>query len=161
MRRARLPAVAAISFAASVAALLTPAAATAAVSSANPDPVLLGGTATFRIVCGSSATSAKLSGADLGLAHDYPMGATGAGRFSLTLDIPRNVAPGRHDVHLTCSNGDSGTVRVRIASDRETVDSPSSGAAMTAAVLGGGGAALAAVCGAIVLGRRQELDSSD
>ncbi|HEY7173611.1 MAG TPA: hypothetical protein VH442_01735 [Micromonosporaceae bacterium] len=161
MRGTRLPAVAAISFAAAAGAVFTPAVAAAAVTSATPDPVSRGGTAVFRVQCGPSVRSASLAGAALGLNRNVPMDATSAGHFMLTLRIPPTAAPGWHNVNMVCANGDTGTVRVKVAPRGGADIGPGSDAAFTTAVLGGGAAALAAVCGAIVIGRRQDLDTND
>src|SRR5258705_9213102 len=158
MRRLRLASVAAISFGATAAAILTPAAASAATASASATPkfVASGAKSTFRVHCAGTPESARLTGTDLGLPSDIAMSPTSTGRFAVTLRIPKDTLPGSYDVNMQCSNGDFGTASIRVSprGGANTGDRSASGADMTTAVVGGGAVALAAVGGAIVLGRR-------
>jgi hypothetical protein len=160
MRGLRLASVVAISFGASAAAILIPTSASAATASATPDFVASGANSTFRVHCTGSPSSASLTGTDLGLPSDIAMGRTSTGRFAVTLRIPTHTAPGPYDVNMQCSNGDFGTASVQVSprGGPNTGDGSASGVDMTTAVVGGGAVALAAVAGAILIGRRQDLD---
>jgi hypothetical protein len=160
MRGLRLASVAAISFGAAAAAILIPTAASAATASATPDFVASGTKSTFRVHCTGSPVSASLTGTDLGLPSDIAMSRTSTGRFAVTLRIPKGTAPGPYDVNMQCSNGDFGTASVQVSprGGPNTGDGSASGVDMTTAVVGGGAVALAAVGGAILLGKRQDLD---
>ncbi len=160
MRRLRLASVAAISFGAASAAILTPTAASAATASATPKFVANGAKSTFRVHCTGSPTSANLTGTDLGLPSDIAMSRTSTGRFAVTVRIPKDTVPGPYDVNMQCSNGDFGTASIQVSprGGAATGDGSASGADMTTAIVGGGAVALAAVGGAILLGRRQDLD---
>jgi hypothetical protein len=160
MRRSRLASLAAISFGAASAAILAPTAASAATASATPTFVASGAKSTFRVHCTGSPTSASLTGTDIGLPSDIAMSRTSTGRFAVTLRIPKGTLPGSYDVNMQCSNGDFGTASIRVSprGGANTGDGSASGIDMTTAVVGGGAVALAAVGGAILLGRRQDLD---
>ncbi len=160
MRRLRLASVAAISFGATAAAVLTPTAASAATASATPKFVASGAKSTFRVHCTGSPESASLTGTDLGLPSGIAMSPTSTGRFAVTLRIPKDTLPGSYDVNMQCSNGDFGMASIRVSprGGANTGDGSASGVDMTTAVVGGGAVALAAVGGAILLGRRQDLD---
>jgi hypothetical protein len=160
MRRLRLASVAAISFGATAAAILTPTAASAATASATPEFVASGARSTFRVHCTGSPVSANLTGTDLGLPSDIAMSQTSTGRFAVTVRIPKDTQPGPYDVSMQCSNGDFGTASIQVSprGGANTGDGSASGVDMTTAVVGGGAVALAAVGGAILLGRRQDLD---
>jgi hypothetical protein len=152
--------VAIISFAAAAAVILTPTVAMAATVSASPNFVANGARSTFRVQCVGSPVSASLTGTDLGLPSDIAMTRTSTGHFAITLRIPKSTLPGPYDVNMQCSNGDFGTVSIQV-SPRGGVssgDGSASGVDMTTAVVGGGAVALAAVGGAILIGRRQDLD---
>jgi hypothetical protein len=160
MRGVRLASVAAISFAAATAAILIPTAASAATASATPGFVASGAKSTFRVHCTGSPQSASLAGTDIGLPSDIAMARTSTGHFSVTLRIPKDTAPGPHDVNMQCSNGDFGTASIQVSprGGVNTGGGSASGVDMTTAIVGGGAVALAAVGGAILLGRRQNLD---
>lgn len=160
MRGLRLASVAAISFGAAVVAILIPTTASAATASATPRFVASGAKSTFRVHCTGSPKSARLTGTDLGLSSDIAMSRTSTGRFAVALRIPKDTRPGSYDVNVKCSNGDIATASIRVSprGGAFTTDGSASGAGMTTAVVGGGAVALAAVVGAIVLGRRQGLD---
>jgi hypothetical protein len=163
MPRARLAAIASVSFAAAAVAMLTPTASYAAATSATPVVVGLGDQATFRISCSGSPNAANLTGTALDMPSDVTMEMTSRGHFALTLRIPPTVRPGTYDVDMACANGDIGSARIDVSSHggTRTGDSTGAGAGLTTTVVGGGAVALAAVFGAILLGKRQNLDSSD
>jgi len=163
MPRARLAAIASISFAAAAVAILASTASYGAATSATPGVVRLGGQATFRISCAGSPNAANLTGTALDMPNDVAMEMTSRGHFALTLRIPPTVRPGTYDVDMSCANGDVGSARIDVSSHGgvTTRDSSGSGAGLTMTVAGGGAVALAAVFGAIMLGKRQNLDSSD
>lgn len=156
MRGLRLASVVAISFGAAVVAILTPTAASAATASATPKLVASGARSTFRVHCTGSPESASLTGTDLGLRSGIAMSRTSAGRFAVALRIPKDTLPGSYDVNVKCSNGDVATASIRVSPRGEA--NTASAAGMTTAVVGGGVVALAAVVGAILLGRHQGLD---
>lgn len=160
MRGLRLASMAAISFGATAAAILTPTVASAATASARPTFVASGAKSTFRVHCTGSSESASLTGTGLGLPGDVAMTRTSAGRYAVTLRIPKDTLPGSYDVNMRCSNGDFGIASIRVSprGGADTGDGSASGLGMTTAVVGGGAIALAAVGGAILLGRRQDLD---
>ncbi len=162
MRHARLTTAAAVSVASASVAILTPTEAAAATTTATPSSVAAGAMTTFAIRCSGSPASATLTANDLGLPGDVTMVRTSTGRFALTVRVPGGVRPGPYDIGMRCSNGDVGTVSIRIAPrGAPAVDRKASSADMTTAVVGGGVIALAAVGGAILLGKRQGLDSDD
>jgi hypothetical protein len=163
MRCARLASMVGVSFGAAGVGCLVPAAAFAATGSASPAFLASGTQATFRIACTGSPEAATLSGTNIGLPSDIEMAKTGPGHFALAVRVPQRTLPGPYDVTMECSNGDFGTVTIQVSprGAANTGDGSSSGTDMTPAIVGGGAIALAAIGGAIVLGRRQDLDPSD
>jgi hypothetical protein len=83
----------------------------------TPNPSAPGTATTFEVHCGSSAISAALFGATLGLGgqipmHPVPMGAVGD--FMVTVVLPIDIAPGTHSPRIDCSNGFSGIIALRV-----------------------------------------------
>jgi hypothetical protein len=163
MLRARLASLAGISFAAATVAILVPTEASAATTTANPRFIAAGQHTTLTIRCLGAPGSATLTGTEVGLPSNIAMDKRATGKFSVTTYIPRNTMPGAYEITMQCSNGDSGSVSIHVSprGGPDTGDGAASGVDMTTAVVGGGAVALAAVGGAIMLGRRQNLDSDD
>ncbi len=101
---------AALTLAGAIVLSAVPAFAATPVIKVTPSTATPGASVTFEVTCGSSATSATLFGAMLGLSEQIPMQATTlAGGFATTVDLPKNITPGTYKPTIDCSNGNSGT----------------------------------------------------
>jgi hypothetical protein len=82
-----------------------------------PNPSAPGTVTTFGVFCGSSATSATLFGAMLGLAEQIPMHSTAsttAGDFVVTVTLPATIRSGEYSPSIDCSNGVNGLAFFRV-----------------------------------------------
>lgn len=71
----------------------------------------------FGVSCGTSATSATLFGAMLGLPEQIPMHSTAsttAGEFVVTVTLPASIAAGEYSPSIDCSNGVNGLAFFRV-----------------------------------------------
>jgi hypothetical protein len=165
VRPNRLALVAVFSLALIVALPLTAAAAPAFASApkvnVTPNPSTPGTPAIFSIVCGSSATSATLFGATLGLRDEILMQpVTGPGEFAVTATVPATTSPGLYIVAIRCSNGFSANATLTVGSEPvhapQTGDGTTSTATDTAAMAAGAGIlGLAALLGGALLYKRK------
>jgi hypothetical protein len=141
--------------------LLTAAAPSALASdpkvNVTPNPSAPGTPTIFSIVCGSSATSAALFGATLGLGGEIPMQpVTRAGEFALTATVPATTSPGLYIVAIRCSNGFAANAALTVGSGPRQApragDGTTSIAAHTAAIAAGTGVlGVAALVGGVLL----------
>lgn len=151
----------ALAFSLPLAAATPPALASAPRVNVTPNPATPGTRVIFSIVCGSSATSATLFGATLGLQDDIPMQpVTRAGEFALTATVPATASPGLYIVDMRCSNGFSANATLTIGS--EPVRAPQTGDGTTSTTIndgamaaGVGVLALAALLGGVLLYQRK------
>lgn len=81
----------------------------------TPSVAAPGTSVTFAITCGSDASSATLSGTELGLSEQIPMDpGTHTGVFVTTVDLPSDIIPGSYAPSIDCSNGVSGTASLTV-----------------------------------------------
>jgi hypothetical protein len=91
-----------------------------------PNPSAPGTSTTFQVNCSSQsapgpATSATLTGTELGLADQIPMQSTGqTDIFITTVVLPTSLAPGTYNPEINCSNGTSASTTLQV----NTVPSP-------------------------------------
>jgi hypothetical protein len=127
----------------------------------TPNPSAPGTPTIFSIVCGSSATSAALFGATLGLPDELQMQpVTRAGEFALTTTVPATTSPGLYIVAIRCSNGFSANAALTVGSGPrgapEAGDGTTSIAAHTGAIAAGSGVlGVAALLGGVLLRLRK------
>jgi len=91
--------------------------ASAPSNSVTPDPSVPGAATTIDVLCGSSATSAMLSGTTMGLSSWIPMHravGTRTGEFIVRVRLPTTIRPGTYRPTIECSNGNSATVTFRV-----------------------------------------------
>jgi hypothetical protein len=140
-----------------------PAFASLPSSRVTPDPSSPGTATTFGVFCGASATSAVLFGTTLGLSAKIPMNPTAktqAGEFVVTVVLPAGIAPGSYQPAIDCSNGNSGTVALRVSP--VPARAPQTGGGSTSTVtgtplewVGASVAGLGALIGGLTLRRRR------
>jgi hypothetical protein len=104
--------------AAILSATAVPALAADPVIDVTPPVAEPGTSVTFTVTCGTpatSATSATLFGATLGLSEQIPMKAsTHAGEFVTTVELPASISPGSYSPSIDCSNGVSGGATLNV-----------------------------------------------
>jgi hypothetical protein len=95
----------------------SPALASGPTVNVTPNPSTPGARTIFSIMCGSSATSATLAGATLGLADRIPMQPiTRTGEFAITVVLPGTTSPGLYMPRIDCSNGVTATPALNVGS---------------------------------------------
>jgi hypothetical protein len=136
-----------------------PALADARVS-ARPSTVNAGESTTVTVACGSSATSATLSGTSFGGPSQIAMAqnnANGRGAFAATVTIPADTTPGTYDLNVTCSNGETGTDTLIVTSlGGPATGGTTSAKASRSMLLGMAILLVLAALGALLLGRRSK-----
>jgi hypothetical protein len=156
-----------------------PAFAASPMITVTPSTAEPGAIVTFAVTCGSSATSATLFGATLGLSEQIPMQPSAeAGEFATAVDLPTSISPGTYKPSIDCSNGSSGGATLFVnsvsspsaspsASPPASPSAPPSGApetgdGATSTTMGGpfeaaglGLLGLGALAGAVAFGRRR------
>ncbi len=87
-----------------------------ATGSVDPSSATPGTSVTFQVFCASLDTaSATLLGETLGLPGQIPMDKeSGAGVFSATVTLPRNIRPDTYSVSIDCSDGSSATATLTV-----------------------------------------------
>lgn len=138
---------------------------------ATPNPSAPGAVTTFRVFCGSTADSATLFAFTLHLHDQIPMrkSANGVpGEFVVTVKLPPTLPAGTYKPSVACSNGDSGSVRLKVKLKGKPPASPgpsqppATGDGTTAtvtgtpvAVVGYGLIGIGAITGVVALRRRR------
>ena len=85
-----------------------------------PNPSAPGTSTTFQVNCSSQssaspASSATLSGSQLGLADQIPMQSTSQQNvFVTTVVLPTSLAPGTYNPQIECSNGVSASATLQV-----------------------------------------------
>jgi hypothetical protein len=85
-------------------------------ASADPDSASPGSHVTFQVFCATLDTSsATFFGTTIGLPERIPMDKEPAsGVFSLTVTLPRSIAPGSYAPEMDCSDGSTATTTLTV-----------------------------------------------
>jgi hypothetical protein len=131
-----------------------------------PNPSAPGTSTTFQVNCSSQssagpATSATLSGSQLGLADQIPMQSTSQQNvFVTTVVLPTSLAPGTYNPEINCSNGVSASATLQVNAVPSPAPPTGDGATSTATNgwltdLGLGLLGVGAVAGGVVVRRHR------
>lgn len=140
-----------------------PALASAPRVNATPNPSTPGTPTLFSVSCGSSATSATLFAATLGLPDQVPMQpVTRTGDFAVTATLPATTSPGMYIVDIHCSDGFSANATLTVgtgpARAPQAGDGTTSTATNTPALAAGAGLlGLAALLGGVLHHKRKQV----
>jgi hypothetical protein len=127
--------------------------------SVEPKVVQRGDDTNFFIECGSSSSSASLTGTPLGIAHNISMEKLTSREFDLDITVPNSAARGTYHIDMQCSDGSFTTVSLVVSphGGADTGDGAMSGGASTVALAGGGLLIVGAGVGGVLLLRRRRV----